>query len=82
MGTDLGRRSVRGADERRSARHQPQRRPVDARERIGHYLDALSWDGTRITKNLDFQVVRGAAVREAGVSHEAHSIRESPITQP
>jgi hypothetical protein len=39
MGTDLGRHSVRGAEERRSARHQAQRRPVDARERIGHYLD-------------------------------------------
>ena len=53
----------------RSARHQPQRRPVEARERIGQYMDVSGWGGTRVTQNLDVEVVRSAA----GVSGRSQS---------
>jgi hypothetical protein len=62
-GDRSGRRSVQGAEARRSAQHQLQRTSVQARERIGKYMDVYGWDGTRITQNLDFEVARGAAVR-------------------
>src|SRR5262249_28749897 len=49
---------------RRSAQHQPQRRPVAARERIGQYMDVSGWGSTRVIQNLDVEVARSAAVRE------------------
>jgi hypothetical protein len=35
---------------------------VEARQRIGQYMDAFGRDGTRITQNLGFEVARNAAV--------------------
>jgi malate synthase len=35
---------------------------VEARQRIGQYMDAFGRDGTRITQNLNFEAARSTAV--------------------
>ena len=35
---------------------------VQARQRMGQYMDGSGRDGTRITQNLGFEVARSAAV--------------------
>lgn len=62
MGTDTGRRSFPGAVVHRlpdiNLNNEDR---VQARQRMGQYMDASGPDGTRITQDLGFEVARSAA---------------------
>jgi len=65
MGTDTGRRSFPGAVVHRLPDiilNNEDR--VQARQRMGQYMDASGRDGTRITQDLGFEVARIAAAQE------------------
>ena len=63
MGTDTGRRCFPGAVVHRSAHINLNNEDrVQARQRMGQYMDACGGDGTRISQNLGFEVARSAAV--------------------